>query len=48
MRKRLEKGFAQIMKKKRKKVKRGSYFYELYKEKDREIIKEINERIKKK
>lgn len=48
MRKRLEKGFAQIMKKKRKKIKRGSYFYELYKEKDREMIKEINERIKKK
>lgn len=36
------------MKKERKKIKRGSYFYELYKEKDRKIIKEINERIKKK
>lgn len=47
MRKRLEKGFAQIMKKE-KKIKRGSYFYELYKKKDKEIIKEINERIKKK
>lgn len=30
--------------KKEKKIKRGSYFYELYKKKD----KEINERIKKK
>ena len=34
--------------KKEKKIKRGSYFYELYKKKDKEIIKEINERIKKK
>lgn len=48
MQKKLGKGFAQIMKKEKKKIKRGSYFYELYKEKDREIIKEINERIKKK
>lgn len=36
------------MKKEKKKIKRDSYFYELHKEKDREIIKEINERIKKK
>lgn len=47
MQKKLGKGFAQIMKKE-KKIKRGSYFYELHKEKDREMIKKINERIKKK